>query len=59
MSLVSKYSRQAVGHERTGVPGEAWTLIDQMVEIPMIGVGASLNVAVAGSLVLYRLTGLS
>ncbi|MGW5188725.1 hypothetical protein ACWEOO_05690 [Kribbella sp. NPDC004138] len=28
------------------------------VEIPMIGTGASLNVAVAGSLVLYRLAGL-
>jgi tRNA (guanosine-2'-O-)-methyltransferase len=27
------------------------------VEIPMIGSGASLNVAVAGSLVLYRLAG--
>ncbi len=48
-----------LGHERTGVPEEAWTLIDQMVETPMIGMGASLNVAVAGSLVLYRLTGLS
>ena len=29
------------------------------VEIPMIGVGASLNVAVAGTLVLYRLAGLA
>jgi tRNA (guanosine-2'-O-)-methyltransferase len=29
------------------------------VEIPMVGVGASLNVAVAGSLVLYRLAGMS
>jgi tRNA (guanosine-2'-O-)-methyltransferase len=27
------------------------------VEIPMIGSGPSLNVAVAGSLVLYRLAG--
>jgi tRNA (guanosine-2'-O-)-methyltransferase len=27
------------------------------VEIPVIGTGASLNVAVAGSLVLYRLAG--
>jgi hypothetical protein len=27
------------------------------VEIPMVGTGASLNVAVAGSLVLYRLAG--
>lgn len=30
---------------------------DLAVEIPMIGTGASLNVAVAGSLVLYRLAG--
>jgi tRNA G18 (ribose-2'-O)-methylase SpoU len=29
------------------------------VEIPMVGKGASLNVAVAGSLVLYRLAGFS
>jgi tRNA (guanosine-2'-O-)-methyltransferase len=32
-------------------------LTDVAVEIPMIGTGASLNVAVAGSLVLYRLAG--
>ena len=32
-------------------------LLDVAVEIPMIGSGASLNVAVAGSLVLYRLAG--
>ena len=31
---------------------------DLCVEIPMVGQGASLNVAVAGSLVLYRLAGL-
>jgi tRNA (guanosine-2'-O-)-methyltransferase len=30
---------------------------DACVEIPMVGSGASLNVAVAGSLVLYRLAG--
>ena len=30
---------------------------DVAVEIPMIGSGKSLNVAVAGSLVLYRLAG--
>lgn len=29
------------------------------LEIPMIGRGASLNVAVAGTLVLYRLPGLA
>lgn len=41
---------------------EASRLADQTparrVEIPMVGTGASLNVAVAGSLVLYRLAGL-
>jgi tRNA (guanosine-2'-O-)-methyltransferase len=35
-----------------------WTGRDGAVEIPMVGTGASLNVAVAGSLVLYRLAGL-
>ncbi len=46
-----------LGHERTGIPAEALDLLHAAVEIPMIGVGASLNVAVAGSLVLYRLAG--
>ena len=48
-----------LGHEHHGVPDDAWPLLDQVVEIPMVGQGASLNVAVAGSLVLYRLAGLS
>jgi tRNA (guanosine-2'-O-)-methyltransferase len=47
-----------LGHEFHGVPDEVWPLIDDVVEIPMVGAGASLNVAVAGSLVLYRLAGL-
>ena len=46
-----------LGHEQTGIPPEALDLLDAAVEIPMIGSGASLNVAVAGSLVLYRLAG--
>jgi tRNA (guanosine-2'-O-)-methyltransferase len=46
-----------LGHERTGIPPEAVELLDVAVEIPMIGIGASLNVAVAGALVLYRLAG--
>jgi len=46
-----------LGHEQTGIPPEALDLLDVAVEIPMIGTGASLNVAVAGSLVLYRLAG--
>lgn len=47
-----------LGHEQTGIPADAVDLLDLAVEIPMIGSGASLNVAVAGSLVLYRLAGL-
>ena len=46
-----------LGHEQSGIPPEAAELLDIVVEIPMIGTGASLNVAVAGSLVLYRLAG--
>ncbi len=47
-----------LGHEITGVPEEHVDAADLCVEIPMVGIGASLNVAVAGSLVLYRLAGL-
>ncbi len=47
-----------LGHEATGIPPEALDLLDAAVEIPMIGTGSSLNVAVAGSLVLYKLAGL-
>ncbi|HMD44816.1 MAG TPA: TrmH family RNA methyltransferase [Acidimicrobiales bacterium] len=47
-----------LGHERFGLPDQAWALLDTVVEIPMVGTGASLNVAVAGSLVLYKLAGL-
>jgi tRNA G18 (ribose-2'-O)-methylase SpoU len=48
-----------LGHEQTGIPPDALDLLDEVVEIPMVGSGASLNVAVAGSLVLYKLAGLS
>lgn len=48
-----------LGHESHGVPDEQVQDADACVEIPMVGQGASLNVAVAGSLVLYRLAGLS
>lgn len=47
-----------LGHERHGVPDSLVEAADECVEIPMVGRGASLNVAVAGSLVLYRLAGL-
>ena len=47
-----------LGHETQGVPAEHVAAADICVEIPMVGAGSSLNVAVAGSLVLYRLAGL-
>jgi tRNA (guanosine-2'-O-)-methyltransferase len=47
-----------LGHEQSGIPPAGLELLDFAVEIPMLGTGASLNVAVAGSLVLYRLAGL-
>jgi tRNA (guanosine-2'-O-)-methyltransferase len=48
-----------LGHEHEGIPPRWVESADVCVEIPMVGKGASLNVAVAGSLVLYRLAGLS
>jgi len=48
-----------LGHEREGLPADLVEAADECVEIPLVGRGASLNVAVAGSLVLYRLAGLS
>ena len=46
-----------LGHEQTGIPADALDVLDAAEDIPMIGTGHSLNVAVAGSLVLYRLAG--
>ena len=48
-----------LGHEWHGVPDEQAEAADVCVEIPIVGQGASLNVALADSLVLYRLAGLS
>jgi tRNA (guanosine-2'-O-)-methyltransferase len=48
-----------LGHEWHGIPDDQVEAADVCVEIPMVGQGASLNVAVAGSLVLYRLAGLA
>ena len=48
-----------LGHEWHGVPEDEVAAADACVEIPMVGAGASLNVAVAGSLVLYRLAGMA
>ena len=47
-----------LGNEGSGIPPEGMEYADIAVEIPMIGTGSSLNVAVAGSLVLYKLAGL-
>jgi len=47
-----------LGNESDGIPHEALPLLDTVVEIPMVGTGMSLNVAVSGSLVLYKLAGL-
>jgi tRNA (guanosine-2'-O-)-methyltransferase len=48
-----------LGHEWHGIPDDQVEAADVCVEIPMVGQGASLNVAVAGSLVLYRLAGMA
>jgi tRNA G18 (ribose-2'-O)-methylase SpoU len=47
-----------LGNEGSGIPPDAMELLDLAVEIPMVGSGHSLNVAVAGSLVLYKVAGL-
>jgi tRNA (guanosine-2'-O-)-methyltransferase len=62
LQQVHQATRQSVillGHEHSGLPPEVWPFLDQVIEIPMLGVGQSLNVAVAGSLVLYKLAGLA
>ena len=59
LNMTSQPSVLFLGHEHHGVPDEVLAIVDECVEIPMIGQGASLNVAVAGSLVAYRLAGLS
>lgn len=53
-----KRTVMVLGHESDGIPPEGVDLLDFAVEIPMVGSGHSLNVAVAGSLVLYKLAGL-
>lgn len=47
-----------VGHENMGVPDEVLVRCDEVIEIPMGGVGNSLNVAVATSMAMYKLAGL-
>ena len=59
LRVADRRTVMVLGHEATGIPPEAIDLIDCAVEIPMVGTGHSLNVAVAGSLVLYKLAGLT
>jgi tRNA G18 (ribose-2'-O)-methylase SpoU len=47
-----------LGNEGSGIPPDAMELLDVAAEIPMVGSGHSLNVAVAASLVLYKVSGL-
>lgn len=58
LSAARRRTIMVLGHERGGIPDEALDLLDLIVDIPMVGRGSSLNVAVAGSLVLYKLAGL-
>ncbi|MGX6745003.1 TrmH family RNA methyltransferase [Streptomyces peucetius] len=46
-----------LGHEQHGIPPEALDLLDECVEIPMVGPGSSLNTAVACSLASHKLAG--
>jgi TrmH family RNA methyltransferase len=51
-----RYARPTVlmlGHERSGLTDEQRSLCQQIVRIPMVGGADSLNLAVAGSLLLY------
>jgi len=59
LPVADRRTIMVLGHEATGIPPEGLNLIDYAVEIPMVGTGHSLNVAVAGSLVLYKLAGLT
>jgi tRNA (guanosine-2'-O-)-methyltransferase len=58
LPVADRRTVMVLGHESNGVPAGALDLTDHAVEIPMVGTGQSLNVAVAGSLVLYKLAGL-
>jgi TrmH family RNA methyltransferase len=51
-----RYARPTIlmlGNERSGLTDEERSLCDQMVRIPMVGGTDSLNLGVAGSLLLY------
>jgi tRNA G18 (ribose-2'-O)-methylase SpoU len=44
-----------LGHERRGVRQELVELADTVIEIPILGIGNSHNVAVSASMVLYKI----
>ena len=44
-----------LGHERQGIREELLTLADTVIEIPILGLGNSHNVAVACGIVLYKI----
>ncbi len=44
-----------VGHERQGVSEDLLKLADQIVDIPILGIGNSHNVAIATGIVLYHI----
>jgi tRNA (guanosine-2'-O-)-methyltransferase len=59
MEPVRRPSILLLGHEHDGVPVNWVERSEACVEIPIVGVEASLNVAVAGSLVPYRMAGMA
>jgi tRNA (guanosine-2'-O-)-methyltransferase len=59
LSVARRPTVVLLGHEHSGIPSRWVESADVCVKIPMIGGGSSLNVAVADSLVLYRLAGFS
>jgi tRNA G18 (ribose-2'-O)-methylase SpoU len=44
-----------IGHEREGIRQDLLDLADVLVEIPILGLGNSHNVAIATSIVLYHI----
>lgn len=58
LPLARRRTVVVLGNEGSGIPPDALEQLDIAVEIPMVGSGGSLNVAVAGSLVLYKIAGL-
>lgn len=43
-----------VGHESNGISKEVLAIVDQIIELPLLGINRSLNVLVAASVILYH-----